>query len=92
MGRTYHGILMDMQMPVMDGYVATRTLRGEGYLRPIIALTAHALTSDREKTLECCCDEYATKPVNKEILIDLIRCFVSGKCQIDENEIASSME
>ena len=65
-------VLMDMNMPILDGWEATRQIRESGSAIPIIALTAHAMTGDRERAIEAGCTEYHTKPVELDQLLTLI--------------------
>ncbi len=71
-GNTYDAILMDVQMPNLDGYEATQILRAKGIKTPIVALTAHALKEERDRALSLGFDDYLTKPLNVNILVSLL--------------------
>ena len=62
-------VLLDMNLPIMDGWTVARTLRSEANPIAIIALTAHAMAGDREKALQAGCDDYHPKPVAFDLLL-----------------------
>ena len=74
-------ILMDMSLPIIDGWEATRRVKSDNAIRdvPVIGLTAHAMTGDREKALEAGCDDYDTKPVEFDRLISKIERLLSQR-------------
>jgi CheY-like chemotaxis protein len=71
-GRPYDLVLMDMQMPVVDGYKASRRLRAATYTGPIVALTAFAMTGERAKCLASGCNDYLAKPIRRELLLETV--------------------
>ncbi|AZZ35518.1 hypothetical protein CIK05_01440 [Bdellovibrio sp. qaytius] len=75
---THDLIIMDIQMPVMDGYTATAALRDHGYKKPIIAFTAHAFEDERERCLSMGFTDFLSKPIKKRELVDCIAKYRSG--------------
>ena len=71
-------ILMDLKMPVMDGYEATLAIKKTHPNIPIIAQTAYALSGDNQKAIEAGCDDYVSKPIKKEELLKKINAFLPG--------------
>lgn len=87
----FHLILMDIQMPEMDGVQATAQIRSAGNNIPIIAMTAHAMKGDREKFLQSGMDDYISKPINKLQLYSMVEKYASIKNIVANNSIPADL-
>jgi CheY-like chemotaxis protein len=74
-------VLMDMSLPEIDGWEATRRIKADPKTRsiPVVALTAHAMVTDRDRALEAGCDDYETKPVDLARLLSKIEALLPGR-------------
>lgn len=69
-------ILMDISLPVMDGYEATRRIRTTNASTPIIGLSAHAMSGDVDRAKEAGCNDYLTKPLNEDLLMEKLKAYL----------------
>jgi PAS domain S-box-containing protein len=76
--RPFDAVIMDMQMPVLDGYEAVRRLRGSGFTAPIVAVTAYAMSDDREECLRLGCDDFISKPIEWDRFFAKLTRLVGG--------------
>lgn len=72
-------ILMDLSLPIMDGWEATRRIKSDNYVRhiPVIAVTAHAMHGDEDRALAGGCDDYISKPIDEQLLLDKLNALLS---------------
>ncbi len=71
----YDLILMDIQMPLMDGNEAMRTLRRSGYTSPIVVVTAHAMNEEKAKSFDAGCDDFLVKPISRPRLFEILETY-----------------
>lgn len=88
-GEAYDLIVMDMQMPGMDGLTASKHLRSEGYRSPILALTAATMQGEKERCLTAGCDDYLSKPVEEAALLNCVQTLLSTKREDHSSQTAA---
>ena len=79
-----HQVLMDIRMPVMDGYTATKEIKKFRPELPVIAQTAYAMETDKRRALEEGCDDYISKPIKRKDLINIISKYAPADCPLRE--------
>jgi len=89
LARPFDLIFMDIQMPGMNGYEATRALRKKGIITPIIALTAYAMKGDEQKCIKAGCDAYISKPINREKLFEIINEYLPSENEALSEKVAT---
>jgi len=89
-GNQFDVILMDMQMPILDGYNAARRIRQIGLNTPILAVTGRVLSTEREKCIEAGCDDFLAKPFHRADLIAKVACCVREKAEYEKDLFSPS--
>jgi len=90
LAQSFDLILMDIQMPNMNGYDATKTLRKNGLTTPIVALTAHVMKGDKEKCISAGCDDYLSKPLKRKKLVQIIRKYLPLRREALDKKIGAA--
>ncbi|MFO1433113.1 MAG: response regulator [Candidatus Competibacteraceae bacterium] len=90
-GRPFTAVVLDMQMPGLDGYTVVRRLRARGFTRPILALTAHTMKGDREKCIAAGCDEYLGKPIERDQFLALLARLIQMRSPALANPVPATV-